>query len=129
MEDLLWVVGVRHNEGVEVSLERPDWKEPLPARTDLRALSKGDLDWGSTSPESAQLALALSAYLVGDQLALVVWSRFLAVQVSRYRRQGFRFSARVLASSLFDLVRIEQTGFVRFPSQRCEGCGDISEDL
>jgi uncharacterized protein DUF6166 len=54
--------GGRSLEGATVTVNG----EPLPARQDLRRISKTGFEWGFEGPAPAQLALALLADHLGD---------------------------------------------------------------
>ena len=63
--------------------------EELPLRTDLANHSPTGFEWGYGGSGPAQLALAILAYDVNDEIALAHYEQFKTEVVAKFKRDGF----------------------------------------
>jgi uncharacterized protein (DUF2249 family) len=81
--------GVEDGEpDVRVFLKPDSEGEPLPVRLDLRNHSPNGFEWGYQGSGPSQLALAILARELGDEMALEYYQRFKWETVARWGR-GF----------------------------------------
>src|SRR5262245_33346403 len=93
-------VGKRSNQGCEVTKEVPGETvvSALDPRLDLWNHSPSGLEWGYAGSGPAQLALALLADAVGDDLAVPLHQQFKWRFVSRFPKEGFEMTASEIQS-------------------------------
>lgn len=75
-------------------------EEPLDPRLDLISKSPTGLDWGYSGSGPAQLALAILAHCVGDQLALKHFQAFKLRYVSRFEHDHWTMTADEVRSAV-----------------------------
>lgn len=85
--------GIRDQRGIGyVARCDGDQVEDLALRLDLRRHSPDGPEWGYGGSGPAQLALALLADALGDQVALSAYQVFKWAVVARLNREGFRLT-------------------------------------
>lgn len=86
--------GRRTEEGAHVWRERDSLKSPLPLRLDLWSHSPAGFEWGYHGSGPAQLALAILADALGDDVTAVGFhQRFKRMVVAKFDHEGWCFSA------------------------------------
>lgn len=78
---------------------------PLPPRLDLRRHSPAGLNWGYLGSGAQQLALALTADVLGDEHGLAVAQRFKLSVTSYLPKAGFFITAEAIQTWADELER------------------------
>ena len=97
--------GVRTENGCAVTVAGPDGSRGLDPRFDLRTHSPDGFEWGYGGSGPAQLALALSADVLGDdEAALAVYQQLKFRVVARLPADGWQLTDGELAEAIRTLA-------------------------
>lgn len=100
MTDRPAFTGTRTPEGATV--KAPDGTD-LPLRLDLRDHSPTGFEWGYRGSGPAQLALAICAYVAGDEVALEVYQAFKDSKICAQRGDSFTLYVDEVESEIADI--------------------------
>ena len=91
--------GRRTNQGVEITVDN----NPVDARLDLRNHSPTGFEWGYEGSGAAQLALAILADCVGDELAVQYYQGFKRRIVASLADKGWTLSEEEIRETISSL--------------------------
>jgi hypothetical protein len=89
--------------------------EPLDSRLDLRRHSPDGLEWGYLGSGPAQLALALTSDVLGDEHGEAIYQKFKMGVIGQVPQEGFRITAEAVEAWAAELERTSQVPKLPWP--------------